>query len=666
MRVIAFYLPQYHPIRENDEWWGAGFTEWTNVAKARPLFAGHHQPHIPADLGFYDLRLAETREAQARLAAAYGITGFCYYHYWFNERQLLERPFDEVRQSGAPDFPFCLCWANENWTRRWDGLEREVLVAQDYARYDAAAHLRWLAPAFADPRYIRVDGRPLFLIYRASDIPNLAEVIDTWHRTADEIGVPRPFVCAASNAWTRHQHDELIALGADAVYEFEPNNRDIPVQRSMPQWPQLHVYDYRAIRDAAMTRPSAEATVFPCVFPSWDNTARRGPSATVIQNDDPELYGEWLRHAVKRAEPYEDDRQIVFINAWNEWAEGCHLEPDRRLGHAFLRATARALGHPAPSIVQSDATVADATGQDVDVRVSAARPLFIWGTGTVGRRVRQALADADVPVAGFLDNNPASWGTSIGETLVAPPAEILAEPAHEARAPFVLVASMYADDIAAQLETAGRNRMRDFLTRPEGLIVSKAEGSVRFRSGLTPTCNVCGGTSFRRTDVDSSRQAEAACGRCGASTGDRLLAYLLSEEVMLHGRPVMDWPTQRRVVATLDGLEGPLSALERSVSYHKWQTPAPDAALWDIVVGTLAHSPMAEEVYWERVMHSVNVGGAVLLATDLPALNGSKIPSDAARLAAARLGLRVQSLNRSYPAHAIADVGALILRKERS
>src|SRR5438034_205774 len=189
VRPVAFYLPQFHPIPENDAWWGRGFTEWRNVVRARPLFRGHYQPHVPADLGFCDLRVPETREAQAALARDHGIYGFCYHHYWFNGRQLLSRPFQEVLESGRPDLPFCLCWANEPWTRAWDGNSGEVLVPQEYSDADDRNHIRWLLNAFADPRYIRVEGKPLFLVYQASRLPDLSRTTETWREEAIRAGV---------------------------------------------------------------------------------------------------------------------------------------------------------------------------------------------------------------------------------------------------------------------------------------------------------------------------------------------------------------------------------------------------------------------------------------------------------------------------------------------
>lgn len=197
MRALCFYLPQYHPTAENDRWWGKGFTEWTNVAKARPLYRWHYQPHIPADLGFYDLRVPETRIAQASLARTYGIHGFCYYHYWFNGRMLLDRPFNEVLDSGKPDFPFCLCWANENWTRRWDGQDSEILIAQNYLEYDPSCHMDWLCRAFRDSRYIRVEGRPLFLVYNSPAIPDVKAVLESWRKSAHRNGIDDIFICSS-------------------------------------------------------------------------------------------------------------------------------------------------------------------------------------------------------------------------------------------------------------------------------------------------------------------------------------------------------------------------------------------------------------------------------------------------------------------------------------
>lgn len=360
-RLIVFYLPQFHPIPENDAWWGTGFTEWTNVAKSTPRFSGHHQPQIPADLGFCDLRLPETRQAQADLASEHGISGFCYYHYWFNGKMLLERPFNEVLASGAPDFPFCLCWANENWTRAWDGLDREVLAAQDYANYDHLAHFAWLERAFADRRYIRIDGRPLFLIYRAEQIPRLKEIVREWQTAAREYGYPGIYLCAVKNMQFDLSWQETQALGIDALVDFQPNPRDVAKANRTGHFPWaekvlrwlgrmvnpgmrgVYRYSYEKIVSFSRQKPQHEERVFPCVFPSWDNSSRRRTNVTVIQNDDANLYGQWLADSLKRTTAFPEGERIVFINAWNEWAEGCHLEPDHRNGRNFLNATKEAV-----------------------------------------------------------------------------------------------------------------------------------------------------------------------------------------------------------------------------------------------------------------------------------------------------------------------------------
>jgi lipopolysaccharide biosynthesis protein len=367
MKIISFYLPQFHPIPENDSWWGKGFTEWTNVARGKPLFPGHYQPHIPADLGFYDLRMDETRIAQAELASRHGVSGFCYYHYWFNGKLLLERPFNEVLQSGRPDFPFSLCWANENWTRTWEGTEREILMEQRYENYDPVGHMEWLEKAFANNRYILINGKPLFLVYRPDDIPKIREIIKIWRKFISEKGYPGIYICSVKNFKTTLSDAESIALGFDAIVDFQPNPRDFPVlkwwnfaryilprifnqiilnlkaENILRLRPVVFVYDYELLALNVMRKPKSKQKSFPCVVPGWDNTARKKVGATVIQNSDAGVYKKWLGNALERVLDYPKEEQIVFVNAWNEWAEGCHLEPDLKNGKKFLEATRTAL-----------------------------------------------------------------------------------------------------------------------------------------------------------------------------------------------------------------------------------------------------------------------------------------------------------------------------------
>jgi lipopolysaccharide biosynthesis protein len=355
IRAIAFYLPQFHPIPENDEWWGKGFTEWTNVTKARPLFRGHNQPHLPADLGFYDLRLGETREAQAALARQYGIHGFCYYHYWFNGRRILERPVNEIIASGKPDFPFCLCWANENWTRRWDGEDDEVLLRQNYSPEDDVAHIQALARYLNDPRYIRVDGKPLLLIYRVANLPDPAGTVSRWRSEIKRMGLPGLYLCNVENV----PRDRVSrSAGFDAAVEFAPDCTAVPPpqRRSIP-WrlarklrlaPRLfkehYITDYEEFMRRMLGKAPVDYLLFHGLTPSWDNSARRKKGAQIFLGATPELYGQWLREIVRRTQVRPPEQRIIFINAWNEWAEGNHLEPCQRLGRAYLEETARALG----------------------------------------------------------------------------------------------------------------------------------------------------------------------------------------------------------------------------------------------------------------------------------------------------------------------------------
>lgn len=368
MKAIAFYLPQFHPIPENDAWWGKGFTEWTNVAKARPMFHGHYQPHIPADLGFYDLRLQETRIAQAKLAKQYGIGGFCYYHYWFNGRMLLESPLESIVTEKTPDFPFCICWANETWSRRWDGQEKEILIEQDLTKYNPESHFDYLEKLFLDSRYIRVNGKPLFLIYRIDQFPDIASTISRWRKKASSMDLPGIYICAVRSHMHNLSDEETIKLGFDAIVGFEPHSRTMlkpkivpylryfisrivnyisrrtSLNKLVPELPVLNVFDYKTLLSRAVKAPLSAVRTFPCVIPSWDNSARRSTGATVIQNNDPTLFEKWLGNAAERVSTYPVDEQLVFINAWNEWAEGCHLEPDLRNGHQFLKAVRKVFG----------------------------------------------------------------------------------------------------------------------------------------------------------------------------------------------------------------------------------------------------------------------------------------------------------------------------------
>ena len=356
IKAIAFYLPQYHPIPENDKWWGKGFTEWINVAKAKPLFPGHYQPHLPADLGFYDLRLSEVRQAQADLAREYGIYGFCYYHYWFQGKRLLDRPFNEVLKSGKPDFPFCLCWANENWTRTWDGLEKNILIEQNYSEEDDRQHIQWLVKAFQDPRYIRIEGKPLFLVYRANKIPNPLKTTSIWRDEARKMGIEEIFLCRVESFPDEHQ--DPTKLGFDAAVEFQPDYlriRRVTILGRDKIW-QLarklglsnnayrnnRIYDYSSFVEKILKKREPPYLCFPCVNPSWDNTARRKKDALILTNSTPEIYESWLKFVVKSITKKTGEK-LVFINAWNEWAEGNHLEPCQKWGRAYLEATRRAI-----------------------------------------------------------------------------------------------------------------------------------------------------------------------------------------------------------------------------------------------------------------------------------------------------------------------------------
>ena len=339
-RLIAFYLPQFHPIPENDAWWGAGFTEWTNVARATPQFVGHPQPRLPGELGAYDLRRPEVQIQQAALARRYGVHGFCYYTYWFSGRRLLERPLEILLGDPRIDIPFCLCYANSSWTRRWDGQEQDRLITQEHTPEDDVAFIRSLFPYLGDPRYIRVDGKPLLLAYHTRLFPDAAATTRRWRQACRDAGIGELFLVRAE---IFGDLTPAPAIGFDASYEFPPNGLDArpPTVTVTPLGGFAGtVVDYRLAVEGYKRRVRPDHTFFRCVAPGWDNTPRTRTRALILKDSSPEAYFDWLTFALDdTARHNAPDHRVVFINAWNEWGEGAHLEPCARSGHRYLEAT---------------------------------------------------------------------------------------------------------------------------------------------------------------------------------------------------------------------------------------------------------------------------------------------------------------------------------------
>jgi len=344
-RIIPFYLPQFYPIPENDEWHGKGFTEWTNVTKAKPMFRGHYQPILPSELGFYDLRVPETREAQAQLAREYGIEAFCYWHYWFGEgRRILERPFAEVLASGKPDFPFCLAWANASWTGVWYGMKNSELLKQQYlGEADDERHFYLVLEAFRDRRYLRVNNKPLFFIYDPLKHPYLQDFIQLWRKLAEQSGLDGIYFVGAI-------YGDYELEGVDATARLDPF--EMPSQRNLNKlWSLIkqrvlghprRIIRYDDVLQILQDRQLRQ-NEFPVITPNWDNTARSGVRGSVVVGADPEKFSRMLRSAIKKVEGRPEDERLVFVEAWNEWAEGNYLEPDRKFGRGFLEVIRRTL-----------------------------------------------------------------------------------------------------------------------------------------------------------------------------------------------------------------------------------------------------------------------------------------------------------------------------------
>lgn len=378
-RIIALYLPQFHPIPENDEWWGPGFTEWTNVVKAKPLFRGHQQPKIPAHLGFYDLRLPETREAQAQLAREAGIEGFCYYHYWFGGKQLLERPFNEVVASGKPDFPFCLCWANHTWSNKtWSRKsamqQNSVLMEQVYPGHeDDVAHFMSILPALRDERYVRIDDKPVFVLYSPWDHPHVKEWIRTWRELAEQNGLPGLYLVGMSDSTLtfRQKPDgsrervmpnlessaelfqSVLDMGFDAVNSFGKRRGEM---LSLGKYQDLtktvmrrvgvpigQRYEYAKTVRGFFAPEDKWENVFPTILPQWDRTPRMASYDGVYVNATPQAFEQHVRQAIDIVKGKHEDHRVIFLKSWNEWGEGNYVEPDTEYGKGFLEAIRRAV-----------------------------------------------------------------------------------------------------------------------------------------------------------------------------------------------------------------------------------------------------------------------------------------------------------------------------------
>ncbi|MDD3405287.1 MAG: lipopolysaccharide biosynthesis protein [Sphingobacteriia bacterium] len=381
-RVIAFYLPQFHPIPENDAWWGKGFTEWTNVGRAKPLFRGHYQPRVPADLGYYDLRMPEVRQAQAELAQKAGIEAFCYYHYWFgNGKRLLERPFNEVLASGKPDFPFCLCWANHTWSNKtWEKssafAEDHVLVEQRYfGEKDYMEHFYAVLPAFKDKRYLQIDGKPIFVIYDPINFGDVTNFIELWRKLAVENGLSGIYFIGMTASTLTFSllpqeqrktvlpnlqssaeiYNYVLNLGFDAVNSFGKRRGEmlgsgkyIDLIKTVLRRVGLKIgadkYDYaKTVRNYFVPEDTWE-NVFPTILPQWDRTARVGNADGVYINSTPEKFGEHAKQALDIVKNKQPEHQVIFLKSWNEWAEGNYMEPDLKYGNGYIEALNKVIG----------------------------------------------------------------------------------------------------------------------------------------------------------------------------------------------------------------------------------------------------------------------------------------------------------------------------------
>jgi len=349
LKLIAFYLPQFHPFEENDSFWGKGFTEWTNTSKAGPLYHGHYQPRLPGELGFYDTRVKDVLKRQIELAKQYGIYGFCLHHYFFDGKPVMRVPYEQILRNRDLDIPFCIHWANEPWTAKFDGYTDRggILLAQHHYPKDDIAFLQDIEPALNDERYIRINGKPFLIVYRPGLFPDFGETVERWREHSLKMGFPGIYIAMVETVFEGVL--DPSTYGVDAVVEFPPHYiRHINVVSQVPLYDpgfSGEIYSYPEVVRGEIDREKPDYTLFRGIFPQWDNTARR-KDPKIFYGAEPALYQEWMEHIIDYTRKnLSQDKQLIFINAWNEWAEAAYIEPDRKYGYTYLNATARALSN---------------------------------------------------------------------------------------------------------------------------------------------------------------------------------------------------------------------------------------------------------------------------------------------------------------------------------
>ncbi len=563
-KVVAFYLPQFHPFPENDAWWGKGFTEWTNVSKAQPQFLGHYQPRLPGDLGFYDLRQREVIAQQIDLAKGAGVHAFCFHYYWFAGKRLLERPIELYLADPTLDLPFALCWANENWTRRWDGDESDVLMGQDHSPEDDRAVFEDMARYIRDPRYLKVDDKPVLVLYRPEILPDSKATTDRWREQARAMGLGElHLLCTTAfgfQDYANHGFDGIIDFPPHAIVEGEITRTVTPLHPNFTG----KVYDYPTVVQSKLDElPAAPAAFVPGVMPGWDNQARKPWAGHAFHNADPESYLVWLSGALKHAETRHPKGQaLVFVNAWNEWGEGAYLEPDRWFGHGYLHATRTALGAYVPRLDDANPKVAEAQAA-FQKRADAVVLLHLFYPELIdwfAERLAATAANLDVMIT-----VPESWNeASLARVRAAFPAAHLA------------VAENRGRDIRPFVETLRRARALGYST------------FCKLHSKRSP--HRAKGDEWRAELFDGLLGGEAASLALRAFAQDPKLGLLASSEARMRiGDPdVMDnnWPAVERLSARMGlnpGPETPFAA--GSMFWGRTEAFAPLSDLTDAEIG---------------------------------------------------------------------------------